>query len=79
MHEILAHFGAGFFAKLLGQIIRGRFADKRFPAARRAVKEKTFGRGVLKFLKKIDMQQWKLNCVFDCLKGGLLAADLFPR
>ena len=68
-----------FLPKLLGQIVGGCFANERLAATRRTVEQKTFRRGMLKFLEKIGMQQRQLDRVFDRLERRLLAADLFPR
>ena len=79
MHEILLHSYACFLPKLLRQIVGGCFSNQRFPTTGRTVEQKTFWRGVLKFLEKIDMQKWKLDCVLDRLERRFLSTNLFPR
>src|SRR5439155_26390408 len=55
VHEIFLHLSSRFFPKLLGQIKSRRLSNQRLPATRWTVKQKTFRRGVLKFLEKINM------------------------
>src|SRR5882757_11502027 len=75
VHEIFAHLVPGFCAELLRQIECSRLADERLAAPRRAVKQKTFRRRMLKFREKVRMQEWQLDCVLDCLQRRFLATD----
>ena len=55
MHEIFPHLYARFFAKLLRQIVGGRFSDQGLPTAGGTIEEETFGCGMLKFFEKVRM------------------------
>src|SRR5205814_10505751 len=66
-------------AELLTEIECSRFADARFAATGRSVKQKTFRCSMLKSREKVRMQEWQLDRVLDCLQRRFLAADFFPR
>ena len=68
-----------FLAQLLGQVVGRRFPDERLAATRRAVEQKTLGRGVLKFGEKLAVNQRQFDRILDRLQRLILPAYLFPR
>ena len=78
VHEVFLHFFAALLAQLLRQVVGRRFADQRLAAAGRAVEEKTFRRGVLKFREELPVNQGQLDRVPDGLQRLILSADFLP-
>ena len=79
VHEVLAHLLPGLLLELLGEIVGGGLADERLAAAGRAVEQEALGRGMLKALEEIRVEQRQLDRIADGGERFLLAADFFPR